>query len=148
MLCLTTIRYVSVILHSQLLCCSSYTYVCMYVPVVAWLPAHWPCMCTYHIVQHVSEGASNDAVNGCDHLTSRVSAGPTQSNVEVRTCLHLVYMPTYVVIGSLGIPVMLPLPVSFLVVVMHVNCIPRTLRYNNIRMEVLIMLPKGATLHT
>ena len=41
-------------------------------------------------VQHVSEGASNDAVNGCDHLTSRASAGPTQSNVGGSTCLHLI----------------------------------------------------------
>ena len=39
-----------------------FTYVCTYVPVVTWLPAHWPCICT-HIVQHVSEGASNDAVD-------------------------------------------------------------------------------------
>ena len=70
----------------QLFCthsCSAALHIRTYVPVVTWLPAHWPCMCTYHIVQHVSEGASDDAVNGCDHLTSRESAGPTQSNVEV-----------------------------------------------------------------
>ena len=81
----------------QLFCTHSYSaalHIRMCVPVVTWLPAHWPCVCRYHIVQHASEGASNDAVNGCDHLTSRASAGPAQSNVGGSTCLHLEYMPT------------------------------------------------------
>ena len=57
----------------QLFCtrsCSAVLHIRMYIPVVTWLPAHWPCMCTYHIVQHESEDASIDAVNGCDHLTT------------------------------------------------------------------------------
>ena len=93
-----TYVYAYVIFDNHTLCISYsalaaalllFTYVCVYLL----LHGYQPCICTYHIVQHVSEGASNDAVNGCDHLTSRASAGPTQSNVEVHAYFS---MPIYI----------------------------------------------------
>ena len=73
-------------------------------------------------------------------MTSRASAGPTQSNVEVHADIRSHW--------SFGDSCNATTSCDLSVVAMHsCHCIPRTLRYN-IVMEVLIMLPKGATLHT
>ena len=134
MLILTTIRYVSVICTRS---CSAALHIHMCVPVVTWLPAHWPRICT-HIVQHVSEGASNDAVNDFKGIC-RSYAKQCGS-----TCLHI-YIYSH---WSFGDSCNATTSCDLSVVAMHsCHCIPRTLRYN-IVMEVLIMLPKGATLHT
>ena len=77
-------------------------------------------------------------------MTSKASAGPTQSNVEVHAYIRSVYVCHW----SFGDSCNVTTSCDLSVVAMHHVTAFQGHYVTTIVMEVLIMLPKGATLHT